>query len=138
MKRKIYYFYYLITIVLAAGFVYIQTANARIGFTNNTLLPCSKTPSCFLTKKPLHSKKQQKMIPFISKTLKSMQGKIQVTSPNYLYAIFESKFLRFKDDFEVLQIQDTLWIRSSSRIGYSDFGKNKKRVTELLQYLQNL
>lgn len=51
---------------------------------------------------------------------------------NYIYAEFTSAFMRFVDDFEVYWNPQTKMVdlRSSSRIGYADFGVNQKRAEE--------
>lgn len=56
-------------------------------------------------------------------------------------AVAVTKVFRFKDDIDiaVLPAEEgaTLAIYSRSRVGHSDLGKNKKRVTALLASLQN-
>ena len=51
--------------------------------------------------------------------------------------IATTSFLRFKDDIDIEVIpvgetQSTLAIYSRSRVGYSDLGANRKRVTDLI------
>ena len=47
----------------------------------------------------------------------------------YLYAVFTTKIMRFKDDVEIFLDDDAklLHYRSASRLGYSDLGVNRKR-----------
>ncbi len=49
---------------------------------------------------------------------------------NYLHFTAKTKFIRFTDDVEFLidEPNKTVHIRSASRIGYKDFGTNRKRV----------
>lgn len=46
---------------------------------------------------------------------------------NYLRVECRSKIFRFVDDFEVRLAGEQLIVRSESRVGYSDFGVNRKR-----------
>jgi len=56
-------------------------------------------------------------------------GTITSESDNYLSATYMSKIFKFVDDVEIRKDSDSLWhIRSSSRVGYSDRGVNRRRV----------
>ena len=66
---------------------------------------------------------------------------------NYWRGVCRSFIFRFPDDLEILLISDdkninnsqgTIQVRSSSRIGQSDLGVNKKRVEDLLYELEKL
>lgn len=56
-----------------------------------------------------------------------------------LHAEATSKVFRFVDDINVILDADAglIHIRSASRVGYSDFGVNRKRVETLRQLLRN-
>jgi uncharacterized protein (DUF1499 family) len=58
---------------------------------------------------------------------------IAASNDRYLRAVATTKILRFKDDVEFLLDRDagTIAMRSASRIGYSDLGKNRKRMEEV-------
>ena len=65
----------------------------------------------------------------------------------YWKAVCRSLIFRFPDDLEILLIsnnkniknsQGIIQVRSSSRIGQSDLGVNKKRVEDLLSELEKL
>lgn len=81
------------------------------------------------------------------KAYKPGQGNIDgggfqvVTSkPGYLYAQFESLKNGYIDDFEVAYIdgmeEGKVQVRSSSRVGYLDYGVNAKRVNYIANALQ--
>jgi uncharacterized protein (DUF1499 family) len=54
---------------------------------------------------------------------------IQAQADNYLWVVFTSRLLRFRDDVEfLLGPGDAVQVRSASRLGYSDLGVNRKRV----------
>ena len=63
---------------------------------------------------------------------------------NYWKGVCRSLIFRFPDDLEILLIpnnttsdsQGTIQVRSSSRIGQSDLGVNRKRVENLLDQLE--
>ena len=66
---------------------------------------------------------------------------------NYWKGVCRSLIFRFPDDLEILLIPDNknikdsqgiIQVRSSSRIGQSDLGVNKKRVEHLLYKLEKL
>ena len=66
---------------------------------------------------------------------------------NYWKGVCRSLIFRFPDDLEILLIsnnkniknsQGIIQVRSSSRIGQSDLGVNKKRVEDLLSELEKL
>ena len=66
---------------------------------------------------------------------------------NYWKGVCRSLIFRFPDDLEILLISDNkniknslgiIQVRSSSRIGQSDLGVNKKRVEDLLSELEKL
>jgi uncharacterized protein (DUF1499 family) len=52
---------------------------------------------------------------------------------DYLHAVFTSNMLKFKDDVEffIAAGDQQIHFRSSSRIGYYDFGVNRKRMDEI-------
>jgi uncharacterized protein (DUF1499 family) len=72
------------------------------------------------------------------KILKSRERtKITEITDRYLRAESTSFFFRFVDDIEAMLDSDSrqIHIRSASRLGYRDFGVNRKRIEELRQVL---
>ncbi|WP_349408889.1 DUF1499 domain-containing protein [Pseudalkalibacillus sp. SCS-8] len=66
--------------------------------------------------------------------LKSMKRtKIVEEEPDYIHAECKSRIFRFTDDIEFLfdKEKKVIDIRSASRMGYSDFGVNRKRVEKI-------
>ena len=57
----------------------------------------------------------------------------------YLKARFRSRIMRFVDDLELVVDAETgvVHVRSASRIGYSDWGVNRKRVEEIRARLKS-
>jgi FKBP-type peptidyl-prolyl cis-trans isomerase FkpA len=60
-------------------------------------------------------------------------ARVITEEPGYLYAEFETRWLRFVDDVEFLLDAPArvIHVRSASRLGRKDFGVNRKRVEEL-------
>ena len=58
------------------------------------------------------------------------RARIVVESPDYLHVEYESALLGFIDDVEFYlpAYEKAIQVRSASRIGYSDFGVNRKRI----------
>lgn len=56
---------------------------------------------------------------------------------NYLHAVFTSLVFRFQDDVEFSADGDSglLHFRSAARLGYFDFGANRKRMERLTELL---
>jgi len=58
-------------------------------------------------------------------------GKVVTRGPDYLHASFTTALMKYVDDVEFVATATqpgVLQVRSSSRIGYYDFGANRKRV----------
>lgn len=67
-----------------------------------------------------------------------MGGQIEEVDNHFLHATFRSRVFRFIDDVtcRLDNETNTIQIRSASRVGYSDFGVNRKRVEELRKRLR--
>jgi len=71
--------------------------------------------------------------------IESLGGRVTNISNNTMTAEFRSPLFGFVDDF-LLQLdtgENVYRIRSSSRVGYSDLGANRKRVEALRQRINN-
>ncbi|MGB6230813.1 MAG: DUF1499 domain-containing protein [Litorimonas sp.] len=62
-------------------------------------------------------------------------GEVVTQTDDYIHATYTSALLRFVDDVELRrdpEMGESAWqVRSASRIGYSDMGANRKRVTAI-------
>lgn len=67
-------------------------------------------------------------------------GSIEVTAATdrYIRAVATTTILRFKDDVEFLLDREAgrIDMRSASRVGYSDLGKNRKRMEGIRTEMQ--
>ncbi|RLA63173.1 MAG: DUF1499 domain-containing protein [Epsilonproteobacteria bacterium] len=102
---------------------------------------CPKKPNCYSSAEAIDSDnyffpitiKEPKLVAF-EKSLKiiaKMGGKVITQKKYYIHATFTSSIFRFIDDLEVYTgDQDIVQIKSSSRMGHSDLGVNKKRLSD--------
>lgn len=72
--------------------------------------------------------------------VESMKGEIVQQDEHYLWFTFKSPFFGFVDDMEVLMDAEhqQLQVRSSSRVGRSDFSKNRERVEAFRHHVEAL
>ena len=108
-----------------------------------SLQPCPNSPNCVCTTDP-NPKKRMKPLAF-SGTLESaksamitMIGQMKRTrlledKGAYLHFEFRTALGSFKDDVELLfdEEKKLIHFRSASRVGYSDFGANRRRMKKL-------
>ncbi len=143
------------TVLISLVFVLLLTLkmNSRTekapGLVAGMLARCPDTPNCVCSMYKDDSKHYIAPInvsanipldslPILKDVIHEMGGSVQTETENYLAATFTSALFKFVDDLEVTSdpAQGLIHIRSASRVGYSDFGVNKKRV-ELLKALFN-
>lgn len=120
-----------------------------LGLINGSeLRPCPDKPNCIQTYQP--NDKEHFQLPLSIKTDQTetaaairsaiahtggtvITEKALIPSGLYLHAEYESDWLKFVDDVEVLITGSTLHIRSASRLGYSDLGANKERYDAIMK-----
>jgi len=107
---------------------------------NDTLQPCPESPNCHMVSVNIaDSENQGELMERLLESVNSMPGsRVMQKTSNYLHVVFTSTLLGFKDDLECLvettiEGSTTLHCKSASRVGYSDFGINRKRVDQLLE-----
>ncbi len=115
----------------------------NLGVHDSQLAACPDTPNCVSTRArtPQHAIEP---IPFtgsveqvmqqLRSVVESQPGATIVTAGgSYLYAEFKSRILRFVDDVEffVDEGEQAIHFRSSSRVGYSDLGADRRRMETL-------
>jgi uncharacterized protein (DUF1499 family) len=117
-----------------------------LGVNNGQLTPCPEKPNCVSS---LATDKSQYVEPIlytgtslqiksdILKVLSELPNtKITVTEASYIRVEFTSSVFSFVDDVE-FYFPDTesastnIQVRSASRVGYSDFGANRKRIEQI-------
>jgi uncharacterized protein (DUF1499 family) len=117
--------------------------NSHMGVTGGRLAACPDSPNCVSSQSadPRHAidplryegtaqKARERLVKAISEM---KRARIVIAEERYIHAEFTSAFFRFVDDVEFL-LDDgtrTIHVRSASRVGYSDFGVNRRRVEEI-------
>ena len=119
------------------------TRSDTIGLAEGKLPACPKSPNCVLSQttdqshfiEPLHySGPHADSFSSLLAIIKSMKGtKIITQTENYIHVEFTSRLFRFVDDVEFLvdEKANVIHVRSASRVGYSDFGANRKRIEKI-------
>lgn len=114
----------------------------NLGVRENKLSPCPDKPNCVVSF--YSSDKEHYIEPMDTtlsiqevkdKLLKKQEFKVEKIESNYIHLTYESKLFGFIDDIEILKINNTLYFRSASRVGYSDLGANRKRVLQIKEIL---
>lgn len=138
------YFVIFFTFILSACAGQVPS---DLGVVNGSeLRPCPDKPNCVQTYQPMD--KAHFQLPLIAKA-DDEKTKVAITraiantggqlvretplSPSgfYLHAEYESSWLKFIDDVEVVIKEGSIHLRSASRLGYSDLGVNAQRFTEI-------
>ena len=118
----------------------------NLGLNNGELAPCPKTPNCVVSHavgekhyiQPIrYTGTQQETKNRLLQVLESeKRTKLLTVQENYIRAEFTSALFRFVDDVEFYLPEEqademVIHVRSASRIGYSDFGTNRKRIERI-------
>jgi uncharacterized protein (DUF1499 family) len=114
----------------------------KTGLLAGRLRPCPGKPNCICSEdrqadawvKPLvFQGTPTRAWERLKTILSEMGGTIQRQSDEYIWATFSTKVFRFVDDmeFRMAAEENTIHVRSASRVGYSDLGLNKRRLERL-------
>jgi uncharacterized protein (DUF1499 family) len=133
-------------VLLAVSLILSSCSGTRpedLGCTEGRLTPCPDSPNCISSQS---SDKSHYVKPLTyrgtlteaRKALLSLIGEwpdsemVKVTG-HYVHAKFTSRFFRFVDDVEFCIADDLriIHVRSSSRVGYFDFGVNRRRIERI-------
>ncbi len=118
---------------------------ADLGVHDGRLKPPSLTPNSVSSQAHLHPDAPQDAaiaplalagdpavaIARLRRIVESMPGaRVVAARPDYLYAQFTSRWLKFVDDVEfwASPAEGVIHVRSASRVGRKDFGVNRKRI----------
>ena len=134
--------------IIFLGIVYLMSACAHSQTTTSEngsiqLAPCPDRPNCVSSLsvdikrrvEPLRPKMpKEKAIDRLYGLIEAMpRTKVIRSTPNYLHAEFQSVLFKFVDDVEFAyeDASGMIHIRSASRVGYWDFGVNRRRVERI-------
>lgn len=72
------------------------------------------------------------------RAVEKLGGRVERADEYYLWATFRSRIFRFVDDLELRfdEAEKVVHLRSAARLGYSDFGVNRKRVAALRKLME--
>jgi uncharacterized protein (DUF1499 family) len=110
---------------------------------NYRLAPCPESSNCVSSIDPMDKhyieplrytgNKNAAYIRLVNLIVSQQRARIVINEPDYLKAEFRSAILRFVDDVEFLfsADQSVIDVRSASRVGYYDFGVNRRRIEDL-------
>lgn len=128
----------LTTVAFTSGCA--STTVAR-GVTGGQLGPCLSKPNCVSTQ---NVNEQHGIKPFQFSGDKAVakeklrgiltarsDTRIITNDGDYLRVEFTTPIMRFVDDGEFLLKDGTIDLRSGSRVGYSDLGKNRRRLEDI-------
>jgi len=113
-----------------------------LGLRGGQLLPCPASPNCVSSLSPesdtthhvqpltMHNSVEATMLGLKAIVSEMPRTQILDEASDYLRVQFTTQVLRFRDDveFHIMHDKNLVHIRSASRVGYSDFGANRKRV----------
>lgn len=125
----------------------VQSAMAKrptnLGLADGRLRPCPASPNCVCSQdadeghkiEPLRFEgtPEEAMARLKSVINQMPRTNIVTSGDNYLHAEFTSAVFRFVDDveFAVEPHSKLIQFRSASRVGYSDFGVNRRRMESI-------
>jgi len=142
----------LFPILAIAGLYFLSLTAAQpdnLGVVDGQLAQCLESPNCVSTQ----SNDSEKTMPAIAivdgghQTLSKIKSAISSNYPkaklisesdSYLHYEFTSLLFRFVDDVEFYadDSKQVVHFRSASRVGHSDMGANKKRMSKICESLK--
>ena len=137
-----------ILIILLFGSILSSCSDEKlplVGIRESRLTPCPDSPNCIssqgsdsaYTVEPLtYDSEAEKIIADLKVVVGSMKGATLVSeSAAYLHVEFQSDVFRFIDDVEFMvdDMAKVVHVRSASRVGYYDFGVNRRRIEKIRQ-----
>ncbi len=118
----------------------------NLGVFRGQLSSCPNTPNCVSSTdsgehqiEPIHfSGSWVKAKDTLKRLIQAdPQATITQEDSNYIRTEYQSKWMGFIDDVEFYITENSIQVRSASRVGYSDLGANRKRIEELRAAFQS-
>ena len=121
-----------------------QAAEIKSGLIEGKLRTCPGSPNCVNSEtsmiNPINPIKLSNTEPklawsLLQQIITEQGGKIQSKSADYLSATFTTPVFGFTDDVEARldSVSKVIHLRSASRVGYYDFGANKRRLQTIIK-----
>lgn len=138
-QAKQYCLLYLVVMMVVCS----ESFSSQTRVNGGRLLICPDSPNCVSSQSddPRHAiaplryeGTAERAKGLLIKTVLGMKrSRIVISEGVFLHAEFTSAFFRFVDDVEFLLDDGRKWIhvRSASRVGYYDFGVNRRRIEDI-------
>lgn len=143
----------VLSLITLAGLIVMSMTAARpshLGARNGKLAPIPDSPNCVSTMTetekssyvidPIDVSSMDQPLVKLKAAIESAipRAKLVTEDENYLHYEFTSLIFRFVDDGEFLLNDEgkVIDFRSSSRVGYSDMGANRKRMEKIRTAMQ--
>lgn len=116
----------------------------NLGVRGGRLAPCKPTPNCVSSQAdPADATHHIEPLACTTAEVRSAlkrtpRARIITDEPNYLYAEFRTRLMRYVDDVEFYFDGRVTQVRSCSRIGRSDFGTNRRRIEALRHLIERM
>lgn len=137
-----------IKVLMMVGILMIMSSCAITEILPENSVSCPDAPKCvssqvsdprhFIEPFTFDDQPSEAMLRLKEALLNEKRVTIVIDQPTYLRAEVRSLIFRFVDDveFTLLPEQGLVQIRSSARIGYTDFGVNRRRIERIRQLFQ--
>ena len=139
----------ILVLLLSAYFLYQgkrSAAYAPPSLSGNELAVCGSKPNCvssmqdssdehYIEPIELAAGAKEERVDSVVAVIESAGGKVTANDGRIIQATFTSGIFKFVDDVQIRIDTDKLQVRSSSRVGHSDLGANRKRIERLRQAL---
>ena len=121
-----------------------QASESELGLVDGKLTICPDSPNCVSSElamiSPIKLSKTEPELAWslLQQVINEHGGEIQEKSNSYLLATFTTAIFSFVDDVEArLDLEaNVIHLRSASRVGYYDFGANRRRLQEIIKMMQ--
>ncbi len=138
-----------IGVLIIGSMLFFSCAGQRpenLGIHNDQLKGCPGKPNCVSSQAEDESHslavfryqgEKEAVLKGLKKAITSLDGMTIVTeNDTYLHIECKSAIMGFVDDLEFyFSKENVIQVRSASRLGYSDFGVNRKRVEKLRELI---
>lgn len=132
---------------LMASLMALYVHPSRLSADGHTLAPCPNTPNCVSTE-ATEALQRMPTVPFADSPLLAQarasaallaepRSKVTAQQPGYIHGECRSFLFRFVDDVEIVvdSSAHVFRFRSASRVGRSDMGVNRQRMTRITDRL---
>jgi len=142
-KRRVLVPLVLLAVLLPITLPLASCRAGKVGLIDGRLQQCPSKPNCVCSEYPGERSSIEplaiegdpaaafrSLVAFLEE---EPRVELATVTDDYVHAVFKTRFLRFRDDVEFrLDTQaNVIHVRSASRIGYSDLGKNRDRVESI-------